>query len=162
MYEQFHKLIYHIAYNMTNDPYLSQDIVQETFLKAFIKIDTLQDTNKSKSWLTSIARCTAIDYIRKESKRNEVFVEDHEEINQPLESDPLETEIEARFLKNSIHENISKLPQSQQDVMALKVKEDLSDREIALRLGLPPSTVKTRFHRARKHLYSIVYTKETA
>ncbi|MGM0752144.1 MAG: RNA polymerase sigma factor [Bacillota bacterium] len=159
MYDQFHKLIYHIAYNMTKDVHLSQDIVQETFLKAYIKIDTLLDTTKTKSWLTSIARYTAIDFIRKESKRNEVCIEDYEEVN-PIQDDiALEEEIEARFLKNSIQENIKRLPPPQQEVMSLKVTQDLSDGEIALKLNLSPSTVKTRFHRARKQLYSIVHAK---
>lgn len=162
MYEQFNKLIYHVAYTITKDAHLSQDIVQETFLKAYIKMDTLLDVTKTKSWLISIARCTAIDFIRKESKRNEIYMEDDEDVQSILDYNPLEMEIEARFLKNSIQENIKRLPLSQQEVMSLKVAQDLSDGEIALKLNLSPSTVKTRFHRARKQLYSIVYAKHTA
>ncbi|MGE6755848.1 RNA polymerase sigma factor [Rossellomorea sp. NPDC071047] len=162
MYEQFNKLIYHVAYTITKDAHLSQDIVQETFLKAYIKMDTLLDVTKTKSWLISIARCTAIDFIRKESKRNEIYMEDDEDVQSILDNNPLEMEIEARFLKNSIQENIKRLPLSQQEVMSLKVAQDLSDGEIALKLNLSPSTVKTRFHRARKQLYSIVYAKQTA
>ncbi|MFC7786134.1 MULTISPECIES: RNA polymerase sigma factor [unclassified Rossellomorea] len=162
MYEQFHKLIYHIAYNLTKNTYLSQDIVQETFLKAYIKIDTLLDSTKTKSWLTSIARCTAIDFIRKESKRNEVYMENDEEVQSIQDYNPLEMEIEAQFLKYSIQENIKRLPLSQQEVMSLKVTQDLSDGEIALKLNLTPSTVKTRFHRARKQLHSIIYVEHTA
>lgn len=48
MYEQFHKLIYHIAYNITKDIQLSQDVVQESFLKAYIKLDTLKDPAKNE------------------------------------------------------------------------------------------------------------------
>jgi RNA polymerase sigma factor (sigma-70 family) len=159
MYGQFHKLIYHIAYTMTKDAHLSQDIVQETFLKAYIRMDTLLDVTKTKSWLTSIARCTAIDFIRKESKRNEVYMEADEEVQSIQDNNPLEIEIEARFLKSCIQENIKRLPLSQQEVMSLKVTQDLSDGEIALKLNLSPSTVKTRFHRGRKQLYSIVYAQ---
>ncbi|TMU84835.1 RNA polymerase sigma factor [Bacillus sp. BHET2] len=162
MYEHFHKLIYHIAYNLTKDVHLSQDIVQETFLKAYVKIDTLMDGAKTKAWLTSIARCTAIDFIRKRSKRNEVCIEDHEELHPIQEHRHTEEEIEARFLKSSIESNIKRLPLSQQEVMVLKVTGDLSDKEIALKLNLPSSTVKTRFHRARKQLYSIVHTNISA
>ncbi|WP_179884838.1 RNA polymerase sigma factor [Bacillus sp. AFS015802] len=162
MYEQFHKLIYHIAYNITKDVHLSQDIVQETFLKAYLKIETLLDGAKVKSWLTSIARCTAIDFIRKRSKRHEICFEDHEELHPIQDDQSLEVEIEARFLKSSIQDHIKILPETQQEVMALKVTEDMSDSEIARKLNLPPSTVKTRFHRARKQLYSIVYSKESA
>ncbi len=162
MYEHFHKLIYHIAYNLTKDVHLSQDIVQETFLKAYVKIDTLMDGSKTKAWLTSIARFTAIDFIRKRSKLSEVCIEDHEELHPIQDHYPLEEEIEARFLMSSIESNIKKLPLSQQEVMVLKVTADLSDKEIGFKLNLPPSTVKTRFHRARKQLYTIVHTNISA
>ena len=162
MYEQFHKLIYHIAYNITKDIHLSQDVLQETFLKAYMKIDTLKDPSKIKSWLTAIAKCTAIDIIRQRSKRNEICIEEHEEWH-PLEDHrTVEDEIDGRFLKSCIQDHITCLPFTQQEVMSLKVMEDLSDSEIATKLNLPPSTVKTRFHRARKHLYSIVQTKISA
>ena len=162
MYEQFHKLIYHIAYNITKDLHLSQDIVQETFLKAYLKIDTLLDGAKTKSWLTSIARCTAIDVIRKRSKCQEVFMEDHEELHSIQDYQSLESVIEVRFLKSCIQDHIKTLPRTQQEVMALKVTEDMSDSEIALKLNLSASTVKTRFHRGRKQLYSVIYTKVSA
>jgi RNA polymerase sigma factor (sigma-70 family) len=162
MYEQYYKLIYHIAYNITKDVHLSEDIVQETFLKAYLKLDTLMDAAKTKSWLTSIARCTAIDFIRKRSKRNEICIEEHEVHHSIKDHRSLEDEIDVRFLKSSIQDNIKSLPLTQQEVMALKVTEDLSDNEIATKLNLPPSTVKTRFHRARKHLYLIVQTTVSA
>ena len=162
MYEQYHKLIYHIAYNITKDVHLSQDVSQETFLKAYIKMDTLEDPAKIKSWLTTIAKCTAIDIIRQRSKRNETCIEEHEEFHAIEDHHSLEDEIDARFLKSSIQDHITHLPLTQQEVMALKVTEDMSDREIATRLNLPPSTVKTRFHRARKQLYYIVQTKVSA
>ncbi|MDX8345079.1 RNA polymerase sigma factor [Rossellomorea sp. YZS02] len=162
MYEQFHKLIYHIAYNITKDLHLSQDIVQETFLKAYLKIDTLLDVTKTKSWLTSIARCTAIDVIRKRSKCQEVFMEDQEELHSIQDYQSLESVIEVRFLKSCIQDHIKTLPRTQQEVMALKVTEDMSDSEIALKLNLSASTVKTRFHRGRKQLYSVIYTKVSA
>ncbi|MBN8192362.1 RNA polymerase sigma factor [Bacillus sp. NTK074B] len=162
MYEQFHKLIYHIAYNVTKDIHLSQDIVQETFLKAYLKIDTLLDVTKTKSWLTSIARCTAIDFLRKRVKCHEILMEEHEVLHSLEDHQSLESEIEVRFLKSVIQDSIKSLPSTQQEVMALKVTEDLSDSEIASKLNLPASTVKTRFHRGRKQLYSVIYTKESA
>ncbi|CAN7570301.1 RNA polymerase sigma factor [Rossellomorea sp. LjRoot5] len=162
MYDQFHKLIYHIAYNITKDIHLSEDVRQETFLKAYIKMDTLKDPAKIKTWLTAIAKCTAIDIFRQRSKRNEICLEEHVEFHSIEDHRSLEDEIDARFLKSSIQDHITRLPFTQQEVMALKVMEDLSDSEIATKLNLPPSTVKTRFHRARKQLYSIVQTKVSA
>ncbi|MCR8848849.1 RNA polymerase sigma factor [Rossellomorea sp. SC111] len=162
MYEQFHRLIYHITYNVTKDVHLSQDAVQETFLKAYIKMDTLKDPAKIKSWLTAIAKCTAIDLIRQRSKRNEICIEEQEEWYPIEDHHSLEDEIDARFLRSSIQEHITHLPLTQQEVMTLKVTEDMSDSEIAIKLNLSPSTVKTRSHRARKQLYSIVQTKISA
>ncbi|WP_064094375.1 RNA polymerase sigma factor [Rossellomorea aquimaris] len=165
MYHQFHNLIYHIAFKITRDAYLSEDIVQETFLKAYKKMDTLLDPGKIKSWLTSIANSTAIDFIRKESKRNEMYIDQEKNLNdiQCLHGgNHIESEIDALFLKKAIQENIALLPPTQQEVMSLKVTYDLSDSEIALKLNLSPSTVKTRYHRGRKQLYSMVCMKQSA
>ena len=164
MYDQFHNLVYHVAYKITRDVHLSEDVVQETFLKAFKKFDTLLDPGKIKSWLTSIASSTAIDVIRKESKRNERYIDEESlhHIHDLPRHHRLESEIDALFLKKAIQENIALLPPTQQEVMSLKVMQDLSDSEIALKLNLSPSTVKTRYHRGRKQLYSMVCMKQSA
>jgi RNA polymerase sigma factor (sigma-70 family) len=155
VYLQFHRLIYHIAYKLTKDAHLSEDIVQETFLKAYRKWDTLIDFRKIQSWLSSIANRTAIDFIRKESKRREDLVDDQETYDSPFIASStrmVESEIDFHFLEEEIEEGIGMLPAPQQEVLRLKAIQGLSDKEIAQKLDLNPATVKTRYHRARKQL----------
>ncbi|MEL3974040.1 RNA polymerase sigma factor [Rossellomorea oryzaecorticis] len=155
VYLQFHRLIYHIAYKLTKDACLSEDIVQETFLKAYRKWDTLIDFRKIQSWLSSIANRTAIDFIRKESKRKEDLVDDQETYDSPFivsSTRMVESEIDFHFLEEEIEEGIGMLPAPQQEVLRLKAIQGLSDKEIAQKLNLNPATVKTRYHRARKQL----------
>ncbi|WP_175986664.1 RNA polymerase sigma factor [Bacillus sp. Marseille-Q1617] len=159
VYIQFHRLIYHIAYKLTKDAHLSEDIVQETFMKAYRKWDTLIDFRKIQSWLSSIANRTAIDFIRKESKRREDLVDDQEAYDSPFIASStrmVETEMELHFFEEEIAEGIEQLPATQQEVLRLKVIHGLSDKEIAQKLGLNPSTVKTRYHRARKQLNLLI------
>ncbi|KSU61611.1 hypothetical protein AS034_14860 [[Bacillus] enclensis] len=155
VYIQFHRLIYHIAYKLTKDAHLSEDIVQETFMKAYRKWDTLIDFRKIQGWLSSIASRTAIDFIRKESKRREELVDDQETYDSPFisrEARLVESEVDFHLLEEEIEEGIGMLPAAQQEVLRLKAIHGLSDKEIALRLDLNPATVKTRYHRARKQL----------
>jgi RNA polymerase sigma factor (sigma-70 family) len=155
VYLQFHRLIYHIAYKLTKDAHLSEDIVQETFMKAYRKWDTLIDFRKIQSWLSSIANRTAIDFIRKESKRREDLVDDQEAYDSPFIANStgmVESEVDFHLLEEEIEEGIGMLPAKQQEVLRLKAIQGLSDKEIAQKLDLNPATVKTRYHRARKQL----------
>jgi RNA polymerase sigma factor (sigma-70 family) len=155
VYIQFHRLIYHIAYKLTKDAHLSEDIVQETFMKAYRKWDTLIDFRKIQSWLSSIANRTAIDFIRKESRRREELVDDQETYDSPFigsSTGSVESEVDFHLLEEEIEAGIGMLPATQQEVLRLKAIDGLSDKEIARRLNLNPATVKTRYHRARKQL----------
>ncbi|MBD1381302.1 RNA polymerase sigma factor [Metabacillus arenae] len=151
IYNLYHKLIYHIAYCMTKDPHVSEDITQETFLKAFLKLDTLFDKEKIGNWLSAIARRTAIDVIRKNKGASDVALEE-EYFLEKQSTELVEEAIEYRFLKNEVQEEISTLKPSYRDVMVLKVYSGLKDKEIAKQLKLSTATVKTRLHRARQQL----------
>jgi len=61
---------------ITNDHYLAQDVVQETFAKAFNQLHRLKDPEKTGAWLGTIATTTAIDIIRKRNRWNDVVTED--------------------------------------------------------------------------------------
>ncbi|MCA1056115.1 RNA polymerase sigma factor [Rossellomorea aquimaris] len=159
VYHQFHRLIYHIAYKLTKDAHLSEDIVQETFMKAYRKWDTLIDFRKIQAWLSCIANRTAIDFIRKESKRREDPVDDHGDYDSPFIAHScgmVESELDLHLLEEEIEAGIRMLPASQQEVLRLKAIQGLSDKEIAQKLDLNPATVKTRYHRARKQLNGLL------
>ncbi|MGG4488163.1 RNA polymerase sigma factor [Metabacillus idriensis] len=148
IYQTYYTVIYRIALRMTKDPHLAEDIAQETFLKAFLKMDTIFEKEKLKNWLSSIARRTAIDlFLRK--KRNEITIEEQLVAD---ESEQLEDTIDYSLLKEKTKQLVSGLKSDYREIMTLKLFLEMKDQEIADYLSLNISTVKTKIHRARKEL----------
>jgi RNA polymerase sigma factor (sigma-70 family) len=112
LFEMFHNRVYRTAYMITNDHYLAQDVVQETFEKAFKGLDKLKDPEKTGAWLGSIATTTAMDLMRKKKRWNDVTTEDvyiEKEIAKIEPGSLVEEEVEGEFLRKRIHIHISKL-----------------------------------------------------
>jgi RNA polymerase sigma factor (sigma-70 family) len=145
------KLLFHIAFGITRDYHLAQDVVQETLIKAFRKIDTVVEDAKLRSWLTSIAQRTAIDFVRKEKRRNEVL--DTDVSYQEMASHKnVEEEVNHLLLQNEISKAFDVLNTNQRSVLHLKIVEGMKEREIAEVLHLNQNNVKTVLYRARRKL----------
>ncbi|WP_034263477.1 RNA polymerase sigma factor [Bacillus sp. J33] len=157
LYKLHYKRLYHISYSVTGDAYLAEDVIQETFIKAMKKAETIIDEDKVGAWLSVIARRTALDVIRRERKKTAVPME-----QEMLESlcvitkQNVEQEVESGFTAEEINGAVKQLTRNYQDVLLLKVERGLKEHEIAALLNLKPSTVKTRIFRARKQLKSMV------
>lgn len=125
---------------------LAEDAVQETFLKAIRYFDRYTHKGKFKPFLYRIAANTCIDMQRK----NRHFDLSLEEI----EVDPacLEPAFEDIHADMSIRELIRDLPESQQEIVLLRFRQDLTLREIAEATGQPLRTVQTRLRSALKKL----------
>ncbi|MBM7661462.1 RNA polymerase sigma-70 factor (ECF subfamily) [Bacillus mesophilus] len=153
LYNLYYKKIYYQVHSMIRDHYLAEDIVQETFIKAFEKADSILDESKIGPWLMTIAKRTAVDFIRKESRQGCEFVEDL--INYKEEpKTSVEKEVEWEFFKNEIECEINNLRKEQQAIIHLKINNGLKEKEIASQLKMNPGTVKINLYRARKQLKS--------
>ncbi|WP_421384914.1 RNA polymerase sigma factor [Bacillus salacetis] len=165
LYKQYHKLVYHIALRITKDSNLSEDVVQETFIKAYKKIDTLIDESKAGGWLSSIATRTSIDFIRREIRAREVLIDPYNIETECLLSstrEEVEESVDISLFKEELFTEIKQLPSAQQEVFLLRVQYGLNEDEIAKKLDLKRSTVKTRFFRARKKLKNLYTLKYSA
>ncbi|KXG43750.1 RNA polymerase sigma factor [Tepidibacillus decaturensis] len=65
IFEMFYHRVYNTAYFIIQDRHLAQDVVQETFFKAFQNMHKVEDGHKLGAWLGTIATRTAIDFLRK-------------------------------------------------------------------------------------------------
>lgn len=157
LYTLHYKRIFHISFSITRDSYLAEDVVQETFIKAMKKVETIQDKQKVGAWLAVIAGRTALDFVRKEKRKTAIPME-HEMIEclgiKTMQN--VEQEVQTGFIAEEIHSAIRQLTRDYQDVLFLKLDQGLKDHEIASILDLKPSTVKTRIFRARKQLKMMV------
>ncbi|TLS37302.1 RNA polymerase sigma factor [Pseudalkalibacillus caeni] len=163
IYSQFNKRLFSICYSIIRDNHLAEDAVQETFIKAFKNVKTIEEECKICAWLSSIATRTAIDILRREKRKRGIVME-HEMLEflgiEMIHN--VEQEAEAELLKEQIEENLKRLKAEHQEVLILKIRKGLKEDEIAKVLQLNPRTVKSRFYRARKQLKLLYQEQNTA
>ncbi len=121
---------------------VADDLLQETFIKVHVKLTTLKDTTKIKSWVFSIARYTVMDYFRN-SNLNYVTAED-EDVTVFEEANPGHTK------EDCLHGIIKSLPKKYRDPLILSDIQGLKQAHISDRLQIPLPTVKSQIQRARK------------
>ena len=133
-----------MCYLYMKDGALAEDAAQETFLKAYRKMDTLHDETKAKGWLMRIAGNVCKDQLRTGWFRKVDRRITPEALPDKRKEDPLPAD--------SLSEAIMGLPVKAKEAIILHYYEGLSVAETAETLRLPENTVKSRLMRARKEL----------
>lgn len=153
LYNTHYQEMFYIANNIIKDRHMAEDIIQETFIKAYKHREEIVDCNKIKFWLRTVVTRTAIDVLRKEKRVQLSSIEDvHISLLNPLYSYSLEEEVANNLYYKNIKKNIANLNPLLRDVINLKVIYDYRDEDIAKKLNISLSAVKSRIHRARKQL----------
>lgn len=137
----------------------AEDVVQETYVKAFTHLATFEGKAAFSTWLTRIALNEALGRRRKRRPTTEIAAEEAEAGGAELIPFPgaaLPLSPEATTARREMHalleELVDALPDPFRVVFVLREVEELSTEEVAAHLGINPATVKTRLFRARKLL----------
>lgn len=157
---QYTRQLYSAAMRMTRNPADAEDLVQETFLKAYRAYHTFQEGTNLKAWLYRILTNTYINKYRKDSRRpSEVdlgSVEDlylYRRVGSEESAEAART-TEDRVLDGLVESDIKKavedLPENFRLPVLLADLEGFSYKEIAEILDIPIGTVMSRLHRGRK------------
>jgi RNA polymerase sigma-70 factor (ECF subfamily) len=155
--------VYNYALRITGNETDADDLVQETFLKAFRFFDKFEKGTNCKAWLFRILKNSFINEYRKEIKSpNKVDYEDVQNFYENIKSEEVETqhiEYDAfnTLMDDEITKAISQLPEDFRTVIILSDIEGFTYEEIADFVDVPVGTVRSRLHRARKMLYSTLY-----
>ena len=138
----------------------AEDLAQETFVKAYKKLDTLKDSEKAKSWLYTIARNTVIDFFRK-NKNKEVALSDAllENIAGAATVD-YQSQAAKSEISRELDRCIDKLVEKDRAIVRLLYYEGFSYKEMAELLHINENTLKSRLHRARKVLLEMIRTSK--
>lgn len=167
LYEDFEReavphmdALYNFALKMTGDSDEADDLVQETYLKAFRFFDKFEKGTNCKAWLFRIMKNTYINKYRKETKEPDKV--DYEEVEnfyenvKPSSTDSahLEKDIYDNLLDDELSEAINSLPEDFKTVVILCDIEGFTYEEIADFIDVPVGTVRSRLHRARKMLFT--------
>ncbi|MBQ7181834.1 MAG: RNA polymerase sigma factor [Bacteroidaceae bacterium] len=128
----------------------ANDVLQNTFIKAWSAIDAFRGESKLITWLLRIAINEALNFLEKESNKIRISETENNVVSQ-LQSDPYfdGDELELKF-----QEVISKLPPKQQIVFNMKYFQELKYEEISQILGTSVGALKTSYHIAVQKIIS--------
>lgn len=135
---------------ITGDRYLAEDVVQETWLRAWRHIDRLDDGKGSvRGWLLRVAHNVAIDVHRARRARPAEIGIDGEELANVAVQAPLSDEVENRMVVDDL---LGHLSQAHRKAVVEVFFIDRTTRSAACALGVPVGTVKSRLHNALRVL----------
>lgn len=154
--------VYRSALRMTKEPAEAEDLVQETFLKAYRFFDRFESGTNCKAWLLKIMTNIYITEYHRKSREPSGLAYDEGEVFSLYEqiegkedkratTDP-EKQFFDRVMDVEVKKAIEGLPQEFREVVVLSLLEGLSYQEIAEALGIQLGTVKSRLFRGRKLL----------
>lgn len=151
LYREFHLDIYHFSLYFSNNKHDAEDITQETFLKAIRNIHMLKDRTRAKYWLLSIARNTAIDYVRKK-KLKSVLPDLIEKITNRDKKDSLEDHLLLKEQWQEIQSALLRIKPHYRSLLILRGVQEMTIQETSEILDCTELKVRVDFHRAVKFL----------
>lgn len=154
--------LYNFAYHLTFSEEDSNDLVQETYLKAYKHIDKYQKGTNAKAWLFRILKNAFINEYRKKTSRPQKV--DFEDIVKYQEGDQEQNlyqdfrqEIYQNLIGDEVTNAVNSLPLEFRTVLLLCDIEGFTYEEISKIVDIPIGTVRSRLHRARNMLKKRLY-----
>ncbi|HEC42075.1 MAG TPA: sigma-70 family RNA polymerase sigma factor [Bacteroides sp.] len=155
IYGLYYKSMYNTSLRIVKDPGEAEDIMQESFLSAFEKIDTYAGTVSFGSWLKKIVVNRSLDSIKKKRLYFETL---DEKITGDLREDNGSAEISVDI--DRIRDSIMKLPDGFRIVLSLYLLEGYDHEEIGQILNISSSTSRSQFTRAKQKLIELLKGNE--
>ena len=154
--------LYRLAFRLTGDTTAAEDLVQETYLKAFQGFNSLRSAESIRPWLFQILSRLSTDRYR--STRREVPLDEAVELDrfslydQIADEDPfpysnrLHDDFLSQFQDDEVRRALAALPEAYRIAVVLVYTEEMSYQQLAEVLGCPLGTVMSRLYRGRKAL----------
>lgn len=150
--KKYFKHAYNFAFLICQDQGLSEDVVQESFLKLWKNLSKFDSKHSFKPWFFSILRNTAIDWLRKKKDVPLSYFEDDEDdigfVDFLSDDKDLLSEIMNKNDLSQINNFINELSPRYREVVALRLFENMQFEEVAFTLKRPIGTVKSQYKRA--------------
>ena len=147
LYDQHVDRIYRLAYRLTGDDDLAQDLTQETFIRAFEKLEGFRGESALGTWLYAIATTTILNGLRKVKR----FRTREADLDDAATMGATGGEAEPD-LKQKLNRAVDDLPLKYRTVFVMHDVEGYTHEEIGAATGVPPGTSKAQLFRARARL----------
>lgn len=143
IYERYHKVLYVVSYRYLKEENRSKDVVQDVFTTLWEKRESIRVNTNLKSYLYSMVRNQILNIIKREKRQ--VLSNWESERETLADTDNFLQTIADNQMHETLYEAIDKLPKQKRFVCLLKVKEGLSNKEVAKKLNITEHTVKKHY-----------------
>jgi RNA polymerase sigma-70 factor (ECF subfamily) len=133
-----------LAYRYASNPSEAEDIAQDALLRAWRRRSTLREADRRNQWLATIVRNEAFRQHARIRPAPTAAIESYEAVE--------DAQVVATVERADLHAALRRLSDRDRQLLQLRYDEDLTQRAIARRLGIPEGTVKVWLHRARNKL----------
>lgn len=155
--EKYQSMVYSLALKLLKNTEDAEEMAQDTFIKAFQKLDMYEGKSKYSTWLYSITYNACISELRKRrihfSSLEDQHFSDQDEMKMHSYFSENKKEDQERYLTIAL----GKLPEDDQVLVILYYYENQSMDEISMITGLTVSNIKVKIHRARKRMYELLH-----
>jgi RNA polymerase sigma-70 factor (ECF subfamily) len=147
---RYQKKLHSFVSRMVSDSQMAQDIVQEAYINLYKTIDRIDAKRSFSIYVFSIARNTAISYLRQKKKHISL------DMIELAEEERLYEQLVTRETQQTVRRAVAKLEPKYRRVIRLYYFDDVSYEQIAKSLQLPVNTVRTYLFRAKKILRDLL------
>ena len=149
-YDRYHKLLYVLAYRYLMNANMAEDVVQHVFSRLWEFRTELRVGISLKNYLFTMTKNHVLNLIRNE---NSAITKNYEMAQSaPVYEDNLIENLEKKELMSNFYKAVDMLPVQKREICLMKVREELTNQEIAERMKLSVNTVKTHYSEALKLL----------
>ena len=153
---KYQRQVHAYAFRKTGDFHIAEDITQETFIEAYQNLEKLRDSAKFSAWLFGIANHLCIAWFRKHRSTSKLLRENHiikTDTDTYSRYVALENERDIVEAQRELAQKLlSKLKESDRQVITLHYFEEMTSAEISNYLGVSQNTIKSRLRRAKQKL----------
>ncbi len=149
--------VYNVAYRVVWNRSDAEDVVQATFIKAFTRLDQLDDSGRLRPWLLQISYREALTVLR---RRRDVPTDPMELPDTPRSTDSPEDAVISNDIAGLIGQALRRLGDDERLAVVLRDVEELPMREVAEVLDISLSAAKMRVHRGRQSLRHLLEAME--
>jgi len=160
LFRAYYSAMVYIASGILRDRQLAEEAVQDVFVKLWKNASKLSIDTSPGSYMTAMVRNRCIDYLRMDEHRIKTLSIDDPDVQLKLHELGMETSFEEELFSNSLEialkQAIEQLPPQCRQIFVLSRFDGLSTKEIAEKLNISVSTVKTQIARALKKMREAV------
>ena len=149
LYKQFATRLYNVCLRIIGNPQDAEEAMQDSFLKAFTRLEQYQAGTSFEAWLQQIAVRTAIDYVRRQLPEGEDLTDDYAELADEDTPDEEELQCSVAQVKAAC---CQQLPAGYRVVLSLYLFEGYDMEEIASILHIRPASVRSQYLRGKRKL----------